>query len=973
MKICKLNSLLFVLFLCSHLYSQTYTIPVAVHFHEDVFLDNSLLTTEEGIFGSTYDWVSPAARREAMDVVERALEYLNAVNSFSFDAVTPGVGCDNFWDGYIAPSGSEDCNVQFQLAYFDHPEDSHLSNYEPAITYRQFDNLFDEYHNHQNFNFKSSKWAGYLNIFVGYNPQETPHSAIKRNTPFSSLGYGIYISAELFGGSRRGLNYGNLNMIHLGTKNGDTPSRIYGGEIVHVVARYLGLKQIAGETGLDGGYQQFEGGCDDDDDLEDTPNMSTNFLGFGTPTELLAPYKGKRPNTCPDIYPITNTDIADLWWNPMTLGTDKNYICGFTEDQDSVLCQAGFDYYLEYGAQLDLFIALAWNVEFSYAVGEGTWLLFRSTVSAIAQQASNNLRSQLKKSLSDSMHIPTDSINHYWIFDGAGATPSYSTEIEPTVLVSYDDLLAVTLRVSYLGQALDSTIYIPVNVENVDLEENGFASKLIPTNIPSNDYRRIEFGHAVAIEDTTIIVGAPGAYDDRGVAYIYRYVQDEWIQDTILQPTDLLEGEEFGYSVDIYGDYVAVGAPCTSCTHTDWESFGRVYVYQYDGSDWNIIHDLPYLNTESVDMLIGLDNHSHFGYKVKFYEDYLIVGDPMGAEENNADNLTGTGTIIFFDIDRIGQQANLFYSHTQTSQNYLIDRLDWIGSDFEYVGGNMIVSAPQAEIHYLGEFQDSWNEDNIYYVDEDEGYIFVYPCGDTPADCRMLVDDVASIGDSIDVRSYRGESLSAYGDWMAASIEIDVLYEQEDGVELYQKNGSGEYVLDTTIYGKEGEKFGSDVFFLNENFLLISADDAEVYRDKQTGIVYLYEYVNNGWSLKHKIDPGVLKDDDAYGHSIEMTEKFIVVGAPGDDTQDTRSGAVYIHMVDKLHCNNLLNLSGEDLSNQVTGSLYANTINLVGEFSNASFSLIASEELNMLQTFETDETTTFEASIEACPSISLDE
>ena len=76
-----------------------------------------------------------------------------------------------------------------------------------------------------------------------------------------------------------------------------------------------------------------------------------------------------------------------------------------------------------------------------------------------------------------------------------------------------------------------------------------------------------EFGYSVAITDDLLVVGAPGtdgiSNSDEGAAYIYRRSGLNWILEQVLEPAGSNSDAEFGISVDVDGERVAVGA----CTH----------------------------------------------------------------------------------------------------------------------------------------------------------------------------------------------------------------------------------------------------------------------------------------------------------------------------------------------------------------------------------------------------------------------
>ena len=98
-----------------------------------------------------------------------------------------------------------------------------------------------------------------------------------------------------------------------------------------------------------------------------------------------------------------------------------------------------------------------------------------------------------------------------------------------------------------------------------------------------------EFGLAVAMEGDVIVIGAPradvGGLDAVGAAYVFRYDGTTWNEEQKLTAGDGLGFDEFAFSVGISGTRIAVGAhrdDSTGGTNT-----GSAYVFDFDGTTWN--------------------------------------------------------------------------------------------------------------------------------------------------------------------------------------------------------------------------------------------------------------------------------------------------------------------------------------------------------------------------------------------------
>jgi hypothetical protein len=75
------------------------------------------------------------------------------------------------------------------------------------------------------------------------------------------------------------------------------------------------------------------------------------------------------------------------------------------------------------------------------------------------------------------------------------------------------------------------------------------------------------FGSAVAISGDTVVIGAPGfganfvSTIQKGAAYVFERSNGNWAQQKKLEAEDGAREDQFGFSVDISGNTIIVGAP----------------------------------------------------------------------------------------------------------------------------------------------------------------------------------------------------------------------------------------------------------------------------------------------------------------------------------------------------------------------------------------------------------------------------
>ena len=177
----------------------------------------------------------------------------------------------------------------------------------------------------------------------------------------------------------------------------------------------------------------------------------------------------------------------------------------------------------------------------------------------------------------------------------------------------------------------------------------GQVKKLIASDGAADD----RFGFSVAIDGDTVVIGARGDNDlgfDSGSAYVFE--RDEggagnWGQVKKLLASDGSTEDEFGYSVTIAGDTIAIGARFAGAAATE---AGAVYLFERDlggAGNWGEL-----LIRTASDAAAG----DHLGYAVALSrdaaEDILVAG----AQGSNA-GAFDSGAAYLFARDEGGPNA----------------------------------------------------------------------------------------------------------------------------------------------------------------------------------------------------------------------------------------------------------------------------------------------------------------------------
>lgn len=167
-------------------------------------------------------------------------------------------------------------------------------------------------------------------------------------------------------------------------------------------------------------------------------------------------------------------------------------------------------------------------------------------------------------------------------------------------------------------------------------KQNGSNWSQIQKLTASDAATNCQFGHAVALEGTRLVIGAFGDNNYKGAAYVFEYNGTQWVQKQKLVPFDGAAADFYGYSVSISGDRIVVGSRYDDDNGT---SSGSAYVYKYNGNSW--VFDQKLIASDGA-------ANDDFGVSVSISDNHIIVGayanDDNGAESGSAYVFTSNGT-----------------------------------------------------------------------------------------------------------------------------------------------------------------------------------------------------------------------------------------------------------------------------------------------------------------------------------------
>lgn len=385
------------------------------------------------------------------------------------------------------------------------------------------------------------------------------------------------------------------------------------------------------------------------------------------------------------------------------------------------------------------------------------------------------------------------------------------------------------------------------------------AVALLPPDGPAVDI----FGSRVSIYGNYALIGAlghDGNGSTSGAAYIYEFVDEQWVEVAKLTPSDGASNDSFGSSVSLLGTRALIGA---SYSEVDSIRTGSVYIFEYDGVSW--------VETQK---LYPQDVRSSARYGVSVAQDSERI--MVGADQYSND-LINSGAVYFYEYD--GSQWS------QTERILPTDRTAnaGFGNAISFESNFALIGASREEVSVS--------------FDVGSVYVFEYKNGMWQQVDRLLSDELRddlNFGAAVDL--YDGYALiGAPGEYFG--------FQRSGAAYTYKYNGSNwlfvekQFSPTPTIHGGYGVSVS-----LSDGFALVGEDEA-LTGLLPSGAAHLYERTNDLWEFKETLVPPNGFDVSiflGFGTSVDLYENRAIIGTPGDNENGPGSGAAYLLDVDPI-------------------------------------------------------------------------
>ncbi len=382
-----------------------------------------------------------------------------------------------------------------------------------------------------------------------------------------------------------------------------------------------------------------------------------------------------------------------------------------------------------------------------------------------------------------------------------------------------------------------------------------------PPGAPISD----EFGKSVAVDGDYAAIGSPRDDDadaNAGAVYIFErtsqaFLTSDWEQHAKIFGSDLAALDEFGSSVDIDGNTVAVGAPMHDVAGSD---AGAVYVFIRSGGVWSEQGKLVGDDTGALDT---------FGASVSLSGDTLLVGAP---DHSTSTTQAGAAYVFVRSGGVWSQEAKLVASDA--------DAHDDFGRSVYVEGDQAVIGAPMDD--------EFGSNAGAAYVFERTGVVWT--------EQQKLIHAIPISNDEF------GHAVAISGSTIVVGAPLDDDGPINSGAVHIFVESAGVWSQQTRVVAndqEDGARFGSAVDIVGD-VLLAGAPRKDTIAGSDHGRMYLFDRNGTFWSQTDGWDLGGVIGftrpfGAQFGSSVSMSADSVIGGAPLETATGSAAGQARVY------------------------------------------------------------------------------
>lgn len=363
------------------------------------------------------------------------------------------------------------------------------------------------------------------------------------------------------------------------------------------------------------------------------------------------------------------------------------------------------------------------------------------------------------------------------------------------------------------------------------------------------------FGSAIAVSGDTLVVGAPneasaaaginGDGSDNnallaGAVYVFVRSDTNWVQQAYLKASNAQANDQFGIAVAISGDFIVVGAYLedggavgVNGPEDDNSAInsGAAYVFVRQGTNWTQQAYLKASNTGAEDF---------FGGSVAISGTNVVIGafgeasNGTGGDQDNSAPTTGAAYVFGRSGTNWTPQAYLKASNP--------DAGDFFGYAVGISGSTVVVGAYQEDSHAIGSNGDPSSNDAL---SSGAAYVFVNANGRWSQQAYLKASNT--------------EAQDQFGLAVAVSADVIVVGAPQEG---------------SSASGVNGDQTNNNLPF--------------------SGASYVFARRGTNWTQQAYLKASNTGFFHSFGTAVAASGDQIAMGAPGESTGGSLSGAAYV-------------------------------------------------------------------------------